>query len=240
MVELIVVIGIIILAAGMMTPSITDFFKSRQLVELVREVRGVINNARLKAVNERSEVHVVFFKEGLRLFDPKVNGFVDEYWDPSTSVLSSGKAWLLLGFLDDRPSTELTPYASWAEKNMPEEPLEVDGEEKKKKKAVNPRIVDISTLPRITFQRDGSIAYPGGGNDVGSQAYKTETSADLLVFAQDNPSICFIDLLVSGQNRSKLVLTDTPALSPEDYEAKQKAANESKKKSKRKKRKGKS
>ena len=225
MIELIVVIGIIVLAAGMMTPSITDFFKNRQLQQVLRTMRSTINSARLKAVNERTRVRLVFFKEGVRVFDDRANKFVDEFFDPEGSPLADGKSWFVLGFYGDRTSTSLPAFREWEKTHLPKRMTgkesnrerEKAAEQKKSRKGAERRI-DLSGLPQIAFLRDGSVDFTVGV-DVGTVEFKKEPPerADVMVMSAGNTTTCFIDIQMTGQNRSRLVLLDYTPTSAENY-----------------------
>ena len=104
-----------------MTPTITDFFKGRQLRQLVSSFRSTINSARLKAVNERTQVRLVFFREGIRVFDERESKFVDKFFNPETSQLAGDKSWYVLGFYRETPSTRLRRYRDWELQHIPPE-----------------------------------------------------------------------------------------------------------------------
>ena len=71
LIELMVVIFIIVLAAGLMTPTITDFFKGRQLENIRAQFGSAFSSARLRAVSQGVDVSVVFFREGVRVYEER-------------------------------------------------------------------------------------------------------------------------------------------------------------------------
>ena len=68
LIELIVVIGIIILATGFIVPTLSRFFQNRALNNAGTLIHGVLNGARNDAVTTKKAVRVVFLKRGLRVF----------------------------------------------------------------------------------------------------------------------------------------------------------------------------
>lgn len=64
-----VVIAIITMAAGLMIPSLTDFFRNRELEGVLSRVTATLSSARLHAVSGNRTYAVVFFAEGARVYD---------------------------------------------------------------------------------------------------------------------------------------------------------------------------
>ncbi|MFP6738720.1 MAG: prepilin-type N-terminal cleavage/methylation domain-containing protein, partial [Planctomycetota bacterium] len=64
MIELMVVVAIIVMASGVMGPTIIDFMKNRELEGVRGQFGNIFNLARLRAVNERRDISVVFFRGG--------------------------------------------------------------------------------------------------------------------------------------------------------------------------------
>ncbi len=221
MIELIVVIGIIILAAGMMTPQITDFFKGRQLRQLTNTFRSTINSARLKAVNERTQVRLVFFREGIRVYDERESRFVDEFFNPEASVFAGDRAWYVLGFYQDTPSVNLEKFREWEKKFRA--PPKRGGSSKSdtgsgaSSEASPVTLKQLESLPQIVFRRDGSVEFTVG-SDVSSIFYKKDppSAADLIIYVAGNTSACYIDIQLTGQNRSKLVVLEAEPRPPLD------------------------
>ena len=239
MIELIVVIGIIVLAAGMMTPQITDFFKGRQLRQLTASFRSTINSARLKAVNERTRVRLVFFREGIRVFDERESKFVDELFNPEASVFAGDKAWYVLGFYQDLPSVNLQKFRDWEDKFTPKKKKRSSSKRARRTESAPARrspvtLQHIADLPQIVFRRDGAVEF-NVGSDVSSIFYKRDppTGADLIIYVANNTSACYIDIQLTGQNRSKLVALEAEPQSPLDPTA---SASSPDRKGKRKKR----
>ncbi len=233
MIELMVVIGIIVLAAGMMTPSITEYFKQRQLDQSVSLIRGAISAARLRAVNERSEVQLVFFREGIRVFSARENKFVDENFAVKGTPIADGSIWYVLGFLNERPNLRLQSYAEWEEKNVPVIDDDSSKSSRRSRRARRRRQqqeekqLNLRDIPTLTFLRDGSVRFDVG-SDVSSIALQEDPpkGADIIVYNVGNPTGCFIDIQRTGQNRSRTVsLAEEPrrpSLEAEDSKKKKK------------------
>lgn len=109
MIELMVVVAIIVLASGIMGPTIADFMKNRELEGVRGQFGKILNRARLLAVNQRRDFSVVFFREGPRVFDELAKRFEDEsVWFPENSALredplkvgrpENPAMWYALGF----------------------------------------------------------------------------------------------------------------------------------------------
>lgn len=199
-VELMVVIAIIVIAAGFMTPSITDFLRSRQLENVRGNLGSTFNRARLQAVNARAKVSLVFFREGVRIYDVSSQTFTDGDFNPATAPLASGDLWYELGFYGNKDSWSLPAFAQWQEEHtMVRDESEPPGA---------PRRVNVDGVPRVTFQRDGTLFFDVGA-DVGTTAFKKDddeiTTSDVLIKQKGNATWCFIDFRTTGQMRGKSV-----------------------------------
>ncbi len=199
LIELMVVIAIILLMVGIMSPSVTEFLKNRKIEFLRREVVSAFHRARLKAVNEGSRASVVFFRDGIRVFDERRKQFADEFFEPESSPLAKGDAWFILGFLGDKYSTALPSYYEWEEKW----------------KAIAAQAPILTGLPKILFERDGSLRFETG-SDVSSAFYDEEPprKADLVVCQKGNNTVCYVDLRATGQIRTKLSVLEEPPREP--------------------------
>lgn len=199
-VELMVVIAIIVVAAGFMTPSITDFLRSRKLENVRGTLGSTFNRARLQAVNARAKVSLVFFREGARIYDVGSQTFTDGDFNPATAPLASGDLWYELGFYGNRDSWSLPAYAEWQEENTQVR--------NKSEPAGAPVRFNVDGVPRVTFQRDGTLFFDVGA-DVGTTAFKKGneeiTTSDLLIKQKGNATWCFIDFRTTGQIRTKSV-----------------------------------
>ena len=101
MIELMVVVAIIIMASGIMGPTIADFMNYRLLEGVRGQFGNIFNMARLRAGKQRRDISVVFFREGPRVFDELRKEFIDyDVWNPGNSPLgeSDPTMWYALGF----------------------------------------------------------------------------------------------------------------------------------------------
>lgn len=203
LIELMVVIAIIVLAAGLMAPTITDFFKNRQLDSIRGQIGSAFNSARLKAVTEGTRVSLVFFREGVRVYNERTKQFVDDLWNPDGSLLARGEVWFVFGFLGGKTNLDLPEYRRW-ETDMAARQAQAS----RGAAGGHGGQVDVTGLPKIIFERDGSLTFASGA-DVSSAFFKEQIppSADIMIYQANNPTVCFIDLRLPGQIRSKMVPT---------------------------------
>ncbi len=102
MIELMVVVAIIVMASGVMGPTIIDFMKNRELEGVRGQFGNIFNLARLRAVNERRDISVVFFRGGPRIFDELQKSFKkdEDIWKSRGPALKGDppEIWYGLGF----------------------------------------------------------------------------------------------------------------------------------------------
>ena len=92
LIELMVVIAIILMAAGLMIPSIADFFRNKALDGARAQITATFNSARMLAVANNRTYRVVFFREGVRTYDVANKSWMaDEDFNPSSSPINSDK-----------------------------------------------------------------------------------------------------------------------------------------------------
>ncbi len=91
LIEMVVTIGIIIIAAGFLIPSMAKLFQNRKLENAGTLISSTMNEARNNAVTKKQTYQVVFLRDGLRLYrEPKgkdlgaFEGSIRPY-DPDTS-----------------------------------------------------------------------------------------------------------------------------------------------------------
>jgi len=218
MIELMVVIGIIVVAAGMMAPTVTEFLQNRKIEGVRGSFGSTFNRARLRAVNQRARVSLVFFHEGFRIYDEGLQQFlVDDFFNEnSIMAVEQGEGggnveiWLEFGFLDGLTSLELKRYRDWEDEKLREIGGLAPGEGVEGLRQESRRY-DVSDVPRVTFERDGTLLFTMG-NDVSSAEYKKEipSTADIVIKQRDNPTVVFVDLRTTGQMRSNAVPREFP------------------------------
>ena len=224
LVELLVVMGIMVMAAGLMTPALAEFFRNRTLDNISGQFNGTFGRARVKAVTEGRDISVVFLKEGLRIYDEYNKVFVDQQWSASDSPLSDGsKVWYVLGCAagrtsihpgyegEDRnfsPSVPFVPPYSWFQ----------SGQTKRRKErkdqglAVHERQVWVKGVAKVTYHRDGTLTFGQGLSDVRSADFRRDPPimADVMVYQIGNRAVGYIDLKRTGQVRKKVAVMEKP------------------------------
>ena len=202
MIELMVVVAIIIMATGIMGPTIADFMKNRQLEGVRGQFGTIFNMARLQAVNQRRDISVVFFREGPRVFDELRSVFIDdEVWRPDVSPLGEKDPamWYALGFArgttsynpkHDEPDFVLgeglsvPPFEKWKEKNK----SATSGTKRSRSARRSSRSRRTSSgrarpattkyrvngLFKVTFNRNGTLVFSNGCSDVPTSIYNNE------------------------------------------------------------------
>ena len=199
LIELLVVVSIIILAAGLMTPTITDFFRNRQLESIRGAFGSSFNAARLEAVGRGFPFSVIFFQDGTRVFNEKLQLFTEDEV-PAKSPFTEGVMWYELGFFSRKPSTELPLFRDWE----PGARLAPNPSLRLKAGSYQYRTDD---LPKVIFERDGSLRFSKGA-DVDSRLYKDQKNADIWIFQVLSPVACMMDLRLPGQFKSQIIIMD--------------------------------
>jgi prepilin-type N-terminal cleavage/methylation domain-containing protein len=199
LIELLVVVSIIILAAGLMTPTITDFFRNRQLESIRGSFGSSFNAARLEAVGRGFPFSVIFFQDGTRVFNEKLQVFTEDD-GPTKSPFTEGVMWYELGFFSRKPSTELPLFRDWE----PGARLAPNPSLRLKAGSYQYRTDDV---PKVIFERDGSLRFSKGA-DVDSRLYKDQKNADIWIFQVLSPVACMMDLRLPGQFKSQIIIMD--------------------------------
>ena len=189
MIELMLVIGIIVMAAGIMAPTLTDFFKNRELDALSGQFGSIFSSARLQAVQRHRRMSVVFFREGPRVYDELSGTFTDDdSWNAKGSMLAKDpiRMWYALGFArgvssyDERfdtkdfrppPGLWVPPWEWWKERFMDSQGSQSKSKRRRSRKRGSPaagpaKRLDVSNLYKFTYERDGTMTFGNGGADV--------------------------------------------------------------------------
>ena len=253
MIELMVVIAIIVIAAGILVPEIAEYLKNREIQGTRDQLTNIFNLGRLQAVTKRRDVSVVFFREGPRVFDELSKQFVDEEaWEPERSVLGKEdtQIWYALGFAGvvssyDRrwdnsekkvSGLSVPPFEKWAAKQQKR--IDAQKAALKGRRSSRPIGYDVSRLYRVTFKRDGTLVFGTGGADVPTATYNESLdmppNADVMVFQTESHSAVYIDLRSPGQFRSKLGLVEEMPFEFGDVSSIRSAADKQAKKERRK------
>ncbi len=215
MIELMVVMAIITLAFGIMVPSVTEFFRNRQLDLVRQQFNSALNAARLQAVVNNRPFYVVFFREGIRVYDPKLERWkVDEEFDPETAPAGDEAISFNLLFAG-RHGAQLLRYLDWEASRFGGTVDKKGAGSDKDEDKDGPKVTlnDVKGLVKIAFDRDGSLSFVGqGGQDVPAASYKADPpqGADIIIWQsfhehrEYNPNVAFIDLQPTGTVKSRI------------------------------------
>ena len=185
LIELIVVIGIIIVATGFIVPTLTKFFRHRKLSNAGTLITQTMNEARNAAVTKKQAVSVVFLRKGLRVYDHGTQSW-EGGLKPIDPTNSSAITYRL----------RFSKYAKIDQERIPEKIMDLEagpgaeaiGEE-------------LSENIFITFKPDGTVDF-GENQDISSAKYKKEPplDADIIIDQkQDRVNHGYIDIRATGR-----------------------------------------
>lgn len=189
LIEMVVTIGIIILAAGFLAPALGSLFENRKLENAGTLIVSVMNEARNISVTKKKTVSVCFLRDGLRLYEGAKGDGIGEFkgsleaYDPDRS----GQIRYDLHFAD-------LEYEDLPEKLAMEE----DGESPDRWVPTDEDIV-------LDFLSDGTIDF-GRFSDVPSYHYLAEpvSGADISIGKVGEWSRCYIDIRPTGRAKAKV------------------------------------
>ncbi len=202
LVEMMVVVSILLMAFGLMVPSLTEFFRNRTLDTVVSEMQSTLYTARMQAVVSGRPYTVVFFQEGLRIYDQKTKTWMaDREFDAAKGETAHPTITYELYFAGTI-SEDLPLYDEWADANVP--PQDPKDPEASK--------FAIKGLVGITFYRDGTLELKAGGSggaDFASANFRKEPpmGGDIVIKQRDNLYAAFVDLQPTGTVKSKVSKT---------------------------------
>lgn len=200
LIELMVVVAIVIMAMGIMTPSLLEYFKNQKLKNVRSHFASALGMARLMAITEGSPIRVVFFREGARVYQTKNRMFRrEEEFNPEAAPGSLYGITYELRFAR-KQNAELEAYRQWeaGQLNLSLPPTEPEAGK-----------CSVEDLVAIEFQRDGTVTWLKGEN-VPTALFqkKPPEDADIMVRQDGNPEVLFIDVRQTGQIRATV---DRPA-----------------------------
>ncbi|MEC9476083.1 MAG: prepilin-type N-terminal cleavage/methylation domain-containing protein [Planctomycetota bacterium] len=190
LVEMIVTIGIIIVAAGFIAPAVTAIFKDRRIENAAAVIITTVNEARNAAVTKKQKHSVVFLRSGVRLYrHPKGD--------------DDG------GFVGGVRSINV-PGADHITYDIPCARLDsIDLAEK-----IQSQVEDLAQndwkLFRedtfITLRTDGTIDFETNV-DIPTYRYNSDppAGADLIIRQRGDSRACFVDIRPTGRVKSKVV-----------------------------------
>lgn len=163
LIEMMVTLGIVMVALGLMVPSLSEAFRSRKLTNAGQVIVRTMNRARSDAVSRKQAFTVVFVKSGVRLFkEPKgadPGGFIGGI----EAVESDGKSLIhfTLRFARDN--------------GMEQDELEEINEEIERGQDLG-ETNDIF----VRFLPDGTVDF-NKNNDISSAEYTANRDADIII-----------------------------------------------------------
>ncbi|HCW43727.1 MAG: hypothetical protein H8E43_03275 [Planctomycetia bacterium] len=189
LVEMIVTIGIIIMAAGFIAPAVTKIFQDRRIENAASVIITTINEARNAAVTKKQKHSVVFLRTGVRLYKhPKgddMGGFVG-----SIRSLNATEVNLI---------SYSMPCANLESEEIPEmladQGLNMSNDEWK------PGRDDLT----IDLNVDGTIDFKFL-SDIPSYKFDADPpfGGDLVIMQKGDPRICYVDIKATGRAGSKV------------------------------------
>ncbi len=209
LIELMVVVAILVLAMGMMIPSLVEFFANQRLKNVRSHFVSAINVARLMAITEGSPIRVVFFKEGVRVYNVRRQSFRrEEEFDPDAAPGSVTGITFEVQFAR-KMNQDLPPYREWER----EQPFLLAPPADQ-----NSGQCSVDGIASVEFQRDGTVRWLSG-EDVPTALYNRDpaSGADIVVRQVGNPEALFVDIRATGQVRSKLSSVPPPGALGERY-----------------------
>ena len=194
LIELMVVVAIVVMAMGVMAPTLMEFFRNQKLKSVRSHFGSAFNIARLMAITEGTAVRVVFFKEGVRVYNVSKKAFrADEEFSAESAPCFDPKVTYDLRFTKKK-NADLPPYRQW-EATQPHI-REVPGMPGASPQAGQ---CDVKDLIAIEFQRDGTVLWIPG-DDINTRLYKQDppTDADIIARQVGNAEALFIDIRNTG------------------------------------------
>ena len=200
MIELMVVVAIIVMASGVMGPTIMDFMKNRELEGIRGQFGKIFNKARLDAVIFRQDMSVVFFREGPRVYDELSKRFTDKaIWSSKGDALGSSppEIWYGLGFAGGISSYDedkaalvaksrkergsiprsIPSFADWAAdpRSLYRSQATGSGRSSRGSSGDAPELrYRTNDLYKMTFNRSGTMVFSAGCSDVPTSIFNND------------------------------------------------------------------
>jgi hypothetical protein len=203
-----VVMAILALSFGLMLPTIADFMKNRELDGVGAEFTARLSSARLDAVVNSNRFLVVFFREGVRVYNDRLGTWkADEVFDPERAPAADSSIHFDL-FFAGRHSAELPKYREWEKRYR-----QIEAERgKAKKRSTGDKDRDrlpIDDLIAVVFERDGTMSTrSSAGTDVSTKVFREGKGADIVIWQKGNDTAFFIDLQPTGAIKSRAGSTE--------------------------------
>jgi len=196
LIELMVVVAIVMLAMGIMVPTLLEFFKNQKLKNVRTHFVSALQLARLMAITEGSKMRVVFFQEGARVYHDRNRSFRrEEEFNPEAAPGAQAGITFYLRFVP-LSNEDLVKYRDWeaGQRDLHASPGTPGAGQ-----------CSVEGLLGLTFQRDGTVTWIKGEN-VATSLFSQDPprDADIIVRQEGNPEVLFIDVRQTGQIRAKL------------------------------------
>jgi prepilin-type N-terminal cleavage/methylation domain-containing protein len=189
LVEMIVTIGIIIVAAGFIAPAVSAIFQDRRIENAAAIIVSTFHEARNNAVTKKQEYSVVFLKSGLRMYrHPKGNdkgGFVGG-----------------LRSINVRDGEHISYEVLSADTSVDEMPVDLQSQrEEKRQTHWKPGREDIF----VKLLKDGTVDF-GKLDDIPSYRFQSDppSGGDLILHQKGSRTACYIDIRPTGRVMSKI------------------------------------
>ncbi|NRA75748.1 MAG: type II secretion system protein [Planctomycetes bacterium] len=189
LIEMIVTIGIIIVAAGFIAPAVTAIFQDRRLENAAAIILTTVNEARNAAVTKKQPHSVVFLQAGVRLYrHPK--------GEDEGGFVGGIRAINIPGA--DHVSYDM-PCARYLSADLATQlQCQIEG--------INQdRWVPLPEDVFITLRPDGTIDF-GTNDDIPSYRFNNDppSGGDLLIRQKGDSRVCFVDIRPTGRVASKV------------------------------------
>ena len=195
LIELMVVVAIVVMAMGIMVPTLLEFFRNQKLKSVRSHFVAAFNVARLMAITESTDALVVFFKEGARVYQANKKMFIEEDFNPESAPGSIEGISFYLRFAG-KTNDELKRYRDWEKEDDQKHLNEIPGPE-------NPlaRQCSVKGLPGFKYTRDGSVVAIEGTH-IPVNLKKEPPDADITVRQTGNDQALYIDVRNTGPARA--------------------------------------
>ncbi len=179
---MVVVMAIIVMVAGFMTPAIQQLIEYRKIEGSARVVINTINSARQEAISKRTDIGVVFYRDSVAIYN--IEGISESEGSDKIHFPEGRKRYQKHALL-----VYDLPFANLTYDEIPEFP-----QGQKDTDTIRPTDV------MLTLKSDGSIAFVKN-KDVGTHLYVEKKSADIVVRVtskQEGNDAIFIDIRAAG------------------------------------------
>ncbi|MBN1421280.1 MAG: prepilin-type N-terminal cleavage/methylation domain-containing protein [Planctomycetes bacterium] len=198
--EILVVMSIIIMAAGIMVPSVAEFMRNQKLKSLGGKVANTLVWARNEAVSRREQVQAVFLRYGVWMHSERF-GFLESNYRRLIPPGGEERFTLELRFAGITSRQDLD--------KLPRRRGEMPGGDENIFEPTGPGIPRGAVT--LVFHRDGTIDFRGtspGDRPTSLFLKDPPADADIIVREKGNRTMGLVDLRPSGGIRSRVTVPD--------------------------------